>query len=158
VPRVYLYSDMTGMLHMHEIPFAAFSSREMKDRFTATCVLLIQAGQVSKFAFCNSMMGFHTEAVPGDEVAEAYARNELPPTLRRIMDEHGAENLTQLQRHRPDLIEEAAAASVFDREVSFAHNALVKRRRGQRPRLANWERNPLDVGGLMFGPIQEALR
>lgn len=158
LPRIYMSSDWTGMLHMQEIPFEFFHSREAKDELTARFVLMITAGQVSKFAFCNSMMGFKTEAVPDSEMAESHARAELPATILRVMEEHGADNLTQLQRHRPDLIEEAASVAVFDREVSFMNHAVVKRKQGQPPRLVEWGRTPLDQGGLVFGPIQDALR
>jgi hypothetical protein len=155
-PRVYLYSDWTGMLHMHEIPFEAFSSREAKDRFTAACILLITAGEVSKFAFCNSMMTFRMDE-DHPEFEQSASDNSMPPFIEAAMAAVGADNLTELQRHRPDLILEMASIVLCDREVGIGQSAFVKRKKGQPPRLTEWRRGEAG-GGLMFGPIQEALR
>lgn len=151
MPRLYLYADGHRMLHMHPIPFEWFQSRPAKTRLTTVIVELVKAGECSMVALCHTVMAIkHQE---GDDLAS----NDLPERITGLMEQHKADNLTELLRFRPDLVEEQAAVWLVDREIGKSWAATVKRKRGQPPRLVDWQQFDLG-GGYLFGPIQEALR
>lgn len=149
-PRLYLYADAHQMLHMQPIPFEWFGSRDAKTRLTDIIVQLVHAGECSMVAICQTVMAVRYEE--GDEPGVA-----LPGRITGLMDQYKADNLTELLRFRPDIVFEQATVWLVDREIGKSWAATVKRKRGQPPRLVDWQEFKLG-GGLLFGPIQEALR
>lgn len=149
-PRLYLYADGHQMLHMHPIPFEWFNSRPAKDRLADIIVQLVKAGECSMVAICQTVMAIRHEE--GDELGD-----NVPTRISGLMDQYKADNLTELMRFRPDIVFEQAAVWLIDREIGKSWAATVKRKRGQPPRLVDWQEFNLG-GGLLYGPIQEALR
>jgi hypothetical protein len=145
-PRVYLYRPDGKALHVHDLEFRWFASRESKDLLVKGIITtLIELGGVTLVAFQTTV--YHTVLDnPTDEQLAAYRESRLPPGV--------------LQPTQDPRREEAVIVTVFDAEIREGWMRPISRDPRRPPTFGGW-RHPKALGmldGAMVNPIAEALR